>query len=131
MPRYKIITLVDITRSNPSGSETNSLLKGQQANFNSLIQSIGMRSNLNWDADPVMDTGTLPYPLEGKSTHWIWEFYTERDEVFTKGDDSVGLLLDDLNNVPVVPNLLNTVDIHPAAFQTRGPNTNIWASESL
>jgi hypothetical protein len=131
MPRYKIVTLVDITRSNPSRSETNSLQKGQQANFNSLIQAIGIRSNLNWDTDPVMHTGALPQPLEGKATHWVWEFYTERDEVFTKGDDSVGLLLDDLNNVPVVPDLLNTVDIDPAAFQTRGSKLNIWVSESL
>jgi hypothetical protein len=39
MARYKITTLVDITRTNPSRAETDVLKIAQQANFNSLIQA--------------------------------------------------------------------------------------------
>lgn len=126
MARYKLITLIDITKSNASRSETDKIKIGQQANFNSLIQAIGLRSNLEWDFDPAMETGRLPEPITGKANHWVWEFYTERDKVFNKDDDPVGLLLDDLNGVPVVADLTNNVDIDPACFITRGDRTNIW-----
>lgn len=126
MNRYRITTLVDITRSNASRSETDRLKLGQQANFNTLLQTIGMRSNIEWYRDPEMHTGTLPEPFEGKANHWIWEFESERDQVFQKGTDPVGLLLDDLNNVPIIPNLKNSADIYPAAFQTQGNQLNIW-----
>jgi hypothetical protein len=129
MPRYQIVTLVDITRTNPSRSETDQRLLAQQANFNTLLQSIGLRSNVTWDADPKELTGVLPHPLNGKANHWIWTFEVERDQVFTKDGDPVGLLLEDLHGVPVIDGLNNTAIVDPAAFQTQGENINIWVSE--
>ena len=131
MPRYQIVTLVDITRTNPTRSETDQYRLGQQANFNTLLQSIGLRSNVTWDADPKEVTGVLPHPLNGKANHWVWAFEVERDQVFAKDGDPVGLLLDDLHGVPVISQLNNSVDIDPPVFQTQGPNSNIWVSESL
>ena len=128
MNRYEIITLVDITRSNANRSETDKIKLGQQSNFNTLLQAIGMRSNVEWSRDPEMHTGTLPPPHKGKANHWIWKFECERDQIFQKDNDPVGLLLEDLNNVPVIPDLKNSADIHPAAFQTQGDKANIWIS---
>jgi hypothetical protein len=129
MPRYQIVTLVDITRTNPSRAETDQHLLAQQANFNTLLQSIGLRSNVTWDADPKELTGVLPHPLNGKANHWIWTFEVERDQVFTKDGDPVGLLLEDLHGVPIIDGLNNTAIVDPAAFQTQGENINIWVSE--
>lgn len=131
MPRYQIVTLVDITRTNPTRSETDQHLLGQQANFNTLLQSIGLRSNVEWTVDPTECKGILPHPLEGKANYWTWTFEVEREEVFTKDGDPVGLLLDDLHGVPIISQLNNSVDIDPPVFQTQGPNSNIWVSESL
>jgi hypothetical protein len=131
MPRYQIVTLVDITRTNPSRSETDQHLLAQQANFNTLLQSIGLRSNVEWTVDPTECKGILPHPLDGRANHWVWTFEVERDEVFNKDGDPVGLLLDDLHGVPVISQLNNSVDIDPAVFQTQGSKTNIWVSESL
>lgn len=129
MARYQIITLVDITRSNAPRSETNRLKQGQQANFNSLIQAIGMRSNIDWSKDPTMDTGRIPHQT-GKANHWVWEFETERDLVFFKSDaDPVGHLLDDLNGVPIISQLNNSVDLDPAVFKTKGNSPNTWVYE--
>jgi hypothetical protein len=128
MPRYKIITLVDITRTNPTRSETDFIKLGQQANFNSLIQAIGLRANVEWSVDPVKNTGALPYPAEGKATHWSWEFEVERDFLFQKDNDPVGLLKDDIDGVPVVNQLNNSVDIEPAVFQIKN-NINTWISQ--
>jgi hypothetical protein len=131
MPRYQIVTLVDITRTNPTRAETDQYLLAQQANFNTLLQSIGLRSNVEWAVDPVESSGGLPYPLTGRANYWTWTFEVERDQVFSKDGDPVGLLLDDLHGVPVIRQLNNSIDLDPAVFQTRGPNTNIWVSESL
>jgi hypothetical protein len=126
MSRYKIVTLVDITRSDPDRKEPNKFKVGQQANFNSLIQAIGLRANIEWSVDPRKHNGSLPLPLVGKAVHWTWEFDVERDDVFLKDNDPVGLLLDDLHGVPVVGLLENSVDIYPLVFQTKGDNVNIW-----
>jgi hypothetical protein len=129
MARYQIITLVDITRTNPTRSETDKLKLSQQANFNSLLQAIGLRSNVSWVKDPVMKDGRLPYPFEGKATHWQWTFDAERDDVFLKDSDPVGLLKDDLNGIPIIGNLTNSADLDPACFFSYGDKTNIWVEE--
>jgi hypothetical protein len=126
MQRYKIITLVDITRNFVSRTDTDRVKISQQANFNSFIQAIGLRANIEWVQDPVKNTGRLPDFIDGKANHWIWEIDIERDDVFLKGNDPVGHLIDDLHGVPIVADLENNVDISPAAIQTKGENINTW-----
>ncbi len=126
MARYKIVTLVDITRSNPDRSCKETKLLGQQANFNSLLQAIGIRSNVDWDRDPKFSDGRLPDSIGGKCNHWIWNFEVEREDVFLKGNDPVGLLIDDLNGVPIISNLDNSADLDPPIFSTKGDKINTW-----
>jgi hypothetical protein len=57
MSTYKIVTVVDITRTQPSRIETDKLKLAQQANFNSLCQAIGLRSNFGYQLDPKQETG--------------------------------------------------------------------------
>ena len=128
MARYRIVTLVDITRSHPAREEADKTLLGLQANFNSLLQAIGLRSNVEWLRDPKKYTGRLPEPASGKATYWIWEFDCERDEVFLQDGDPVYLLVHDLNHVPVIVDLANSEDIDPAAFQTQGDMINTWVT---
>ena len=117
---------MDITRSRPSRTESDRIKIGQQANFNSLLQAIGLRSNIEWDSDPVECSGRLPEDIEGKAVHWMWEFSSERDQVFQKDLDPVGLLLDDLHGIPVVTGLNNSAELIPPTFQTKGNNQNTW-----
>jgi hypothetical protein len=128
MTRYKIITLIDITRTNPTRVEQDPTILGQQANFNTFLQGIGMRANIEWEQDPAMDTGTLPLPFDGRATYWTWEFIVERDQVFELDNDPVALLVQDLHNIPVVSNLMNDIDLYPAAIQTQGDSINTYIS---
>jgi hypothetical protein len=128
MARYQIITVVDITRSNPVRTETDPITLGQQANFNSLVQAIGMRSNVTWIQDPESHTGRLPIG-PGKAAHWIWQFDAEREDVFLNQGDDVALLVNDLDGVPIVDQLNNTVELTPAVFRSQGDNINIWCSK--
>ncbi len=129
MARYQVITLVDITRTNASRYEVDKIKLGQQANFNALMQAIGLRSNFSFISDPQQHDGVLPRDLDGRATYWIWNFDTERDSVFLKGSDPVGLLIDDINGVPITGQLNNSVDIDPAAFISKGDRANIWIYE--
>jgi hypothetical protein len=129
MARYQVITLVDITRTHASRYETDKIKLGQQANFNALQQAIGLRSNFSFLSDPNQQSGQLPRDLEGRATYWTWNFDTERDSVFLKEDNPVGLLIDDINGVPITNQLNNSVDIDPAAFISRGDRANIWVYE--
>lgn len=129
MERYRIISLVDITRSRASRSETDKIKIGQQSNFNSLIQAIGIRANIDWDQDPKEHDGRFPDPIEGAGTYWVWEFVTERYSVFLKDNDPVFLVKEDIHGVPVIDRLNNTVELTPSAFQTRGDKQNIWISK--
>lgn len=125
MPRYQITTLVDITKTDAtSRSETDQLKIDQQSNFNTLLQAIGLRSNVTWDSSPKFDTGSLPDPFDGKAKYWTWTFEAEREQVFEKDGDPVKLLVEDIHGVPIIGNLTNTADISPEAFQTRGDNIN-------
>ena len=126
MARYQITTLIDITRSNANRSESDPLKIGQQANFNTLLQAIGLRSNISWTIDPKIKDGTLPDPFVGKARYWQWQIECEREDVFLKDSDPVGLLKDDLHGVPVVADLKNTVDIDPAIFDTKTNNFNTY-----
>ena len=128
MARFQIITLVDITQTNPHRSETDQHLLSQQANFNSLVQAIGLRANVVWVNRPKERNGALPRDIDGKAVYWTWTFDVERDDVFLRDGDSVALLIDDLNGVPIIDGLTNSVEISPAAIQTKGNNINTWVT---
>jgi len=119
MPRYAIKTKVDITRSNPARDDQDSVKHAQQSNFNTLIQGIGMRANIEWSSDPYRAVH------EGEA-EWFWDFETEQVDVFLENNDPVGLLKKDINGVPIIKNLTNTADLKTPVFKTFGDDQNIW-----
>ena len=126
MQTFQVITTVDITNPCVTRSCTDRLLMGQQSNFNTLVQTINLRSNIEWQKNPVKHTGGMPWPAHGRATHWIWEFTTERTDVFATADSPAGLLLKDLNNVPIVDNLENSTFFHIPVFK---PFENVWITQ--
>jgi hypothetical protein len=126
MPRYRITTLIDITRTDAKKSDNDQYRLAQQDNFNSLRQSIELRSIVSWHRDPVKQHGRLPDPLDGKAAYWIWEFETERDDLFLRGNDPVALLKEDLHGVPIIDGLDETVGFEIPAMQTQGQMINTW-----
>ncbi len=114
---YKIETYIDITCSNAPRDSSDWLLKGQQDNFNTLIQTIGLRTNVDWDTDPIL--------LNDK---WHWTFFVEQPDIFLLDGNPVGLLQNDLHNVPIISNLTNKKEINPAVFRTQDSKINTWIS---
>lgn len=122
MIRYKLETTVDITQTNPDRADTDSRRHAQQSNFNALIQGIELRALVTWDEEPVM------VEYKDIDTKWYWSFFVEREDVFLKDDDPVGLLKDDLKGIPIIGNLSNNVKFKKNCFITTGPDCNIWLS---
>jgi len=119
MPRYKIKTSVDITRSNVDRADPDQIRQGQQSNFNTLLQGIGMRANVEWTYNPSRSM----LETDGKVAYWLWEFTVEREDVFLSDDDPVGLLKQDLHGVPIIKNLTETETFPKACFLI---DKNIW-----
>jgi hypothetical protein len=71
----------------------------------------------------------LPNGIEGKARYWVWEFEVERDELFLEDGDPVALLKKDLDRVPIIDGLTNSVEITPACFFSSGERQNMWISE--
>lgn len=126
MPRYRITTLVDITRTGFKRSDPDQTKINQQNNFNSIRQAIELRSNVTWLTDPVKHKGALPDHFQGKAAYWIWDFDTEREDLFMKDGDPVALLREDLHGVPVIAGLEETIDLAPAAVMTKGKTFNTF-----
>jgi hypothetical protein len=98
----------------------------QLANFNSLRQSIEMRAIVQWNKNPVRHSGRLPEPLDGRAEYWVWEFETERDDLFLRDNDQTALLKEDLHGVPIISGLDETADLYPPAIQTLGKTSNTF-----
>jgi hypothetical protein len=109
---YKLYTLVDITNTKQyQNSAENRQARSQQQNFDTVIQTIGMRANIEYIKSPevVIDT-PKKYNLDSAvlSNIWIFEWRVEREFLFLDGEDDVGYLKQLFNLVPYIPGLTET-----------------------
>ena len=122
--RIMITTTIDIT---PTGVRNKSddpdwlLKRNQQRNYDTLVQVIGLRTQplteschreksswVDWDGVDV--------------DAWHLEFTVDRSDVLgVKGE----LFLKDIDGVPIVPGLTETIPSFPPQFIIRGPFKNI------
>ena len=110
---YKLYTLVDITNTKQyQNSAENRQARSQQQNFDTVIQTIGMRANVDFTKPPEV-TIDVPkkYNLDSAmlSNIWIFEWRVEREFLFLDGEDDVGYLKQLFNLVPYIPGLTETM----------------------
>jgi len=118
--KYSIFTQIDITKASPLRDEQDMLKQGQQANFNSLRQAIELRAIIVDDQDPKQYT-------EDGELWWVYHFETDRDDEYLVKNNPVGLLVDDIDGIPFISGLNNTVEFEQLVFKTKGkkPNTKV------
>ena len=124
MNKYIIQTQVDITRTRPQRDDPDEIKQSQQANFNSLRQAIELRANISDDTNPVRKEGKFPDGLKGSGVWWEYTFTVEREMVYDREGDPVALLREDLNGVPIISGLNNSVEFDLNVFNTRGEKIN-------
>ena len=126
---YKLYTLVDITHTgqyrNEPGKE---VARWQEQNFNTVLQTIGLRSNVDFRTNPeaINVSGKLVgLEIEDIVKVWRFDFYTDQDFVFEQDDNPVGILEELFDAVPFITGLTEKMEKRWAVFVTQGPNRNI------
>jgi len=123
MQIIEISTLVDITNTQVTRLTQGSQLEiDQHRNFITLIQCIEIRSIISFDNPPTVQTVDVKglgfgSNYKGKHQLWTFTFVPDRVDVYLDNkNNALGSLADDLDNVPIIKNLTETVNIAKAVF---------------
>ena len=122
MEVIEIKTLVDITNTNVRRINQGTQLElDQYRNWTTLQHCIGMRAIIDYDKNPQIETINvkgLGFGSEFTGNHQVWtfRFRTDRPEAFSKDSNPVALLEEDLDMVPVILNLTETINTQRAVF---------------
>jgi hypothetical protein len=126
MATIEIKTLIDITNTGVTRSnQGNQILLDQHRNFITLIQCIELRSIIEYNSPPVkeiIDIDSLGFGNEYTGKHAVWTFYFDPDRSDVYADEqgnTYALLNEDLDKVPVVKNLTETINIGKAVFEVK------------
>ena len=120
--KFKIKTLVDVTETR-SRKGDDPLRAKQQANFMTLYNTIGLRTNA---VDFIItiskeDTKIFGSSFKGKKTVWTVEFYVEAEDSLT-----VDMMLGDFDLVPFITDLTEDAKFSSSVFRTQdSTHTNI------
>jgi hypothetical protein len=122
METIEIRTLIDITNSGARRPNQGSAKEVEQyKNWTTLNQCLGIRSNIEYDEPPTIETVDvkgLGFGSEYKGKHkvWTWRFRPDRTGAYSNDYNNIGTLLEDLDKIPVIKNLDETVNIGTAVF---------------
>ena len=126
---YKLYTLVDITHTGQFRSEPGKEnLRWKEQNFNTLIQTLGIRSNIVYTNSPSVTE--IKGRLIGFDTDeiirvWRFDWMTERDHMYETDNDPVAFLKDDFMLIPYISGLDEAMEQKYAVFNTADPGKNI------
>ena len=126
MEIIEIQTLVDITNTRViRPNQGSQLAYDQNRNFITLRQCVEIRSIISYDNPPaseMLDVKELGFGSEFKGKHRVWTFKFIPDRVGVYADehgDAKGSLVEDLDSVPIIKNLTETVNIDKAIFDCK------------
>jgi len=117
---------VDITKTSQYRNEPGrELARLQQQNFDTVIQTIGMRANLSYLNPPKVKIDVPEkYNMIGDelSNIWVFDWEVDKEDLFLYDDDDLYRLKEDFDLVPYISGLTETVKKEPAIFR---PGENI------
>ena len=127
--KYSLYTLVDISYTGRYRNEPDKKLqRNQQQNFDTVIQTLELRSNISYDKKPaVLIEKASDYGFNSTSEQKIWNFEWETEQVdeYIKDENHIGQLIEDFQFVPFITNLDETAIIQKPIFITQGTGLNI------
>jgi hypothetical protein len=124
METIEIKTLIDITNTNRNRPNQGVGLEyDQYRNFTTLMQTIGLRCIITYDNNPVVDNIDIKgigfgEAYKGKHNVWTFRFRPDRQQAFEDSGGPVGLLIHDMNEIPIIGKLTETINISKAVFYT-------------
>ena len=123
MLNYSAYTLVDITNTNENKLAKNKGAFLQQQNLNTLIQTIGIRSQpLDTQVTVKMAQDVVDYDFgkryKGLHTVWKLDFSIEHSDVFTYNNNKLYHLFKDADGIAVYTGLEESSEIQTKCFET-------------
>lgn len=139
METIEIKTLIDITKPNVHRpGQGTALEQNQYKNWITFQQCIGLRSIISYDDVPTItevDVKGLGFGSKFKGKHKVWSFtfYPDRSGAYLDNEGNIiGLLLNDLHQVPVIEKLTETINTSKAVFDLEDPqHKNIIVTASI
>ena len=122
--RFIVSTLVDITETNARRADGDKFAYSQQQNYNTLVNTMGLRTNILPLSDIKIEDRELEpneFGKEYSGTHKVWSFPFE---VEAEDSLSVEMLEQDFDLVPVITDLDETIKINNNVFRTNGAKDN-------
>jgi hypothetical protein len=122
MEVIEIKTLVDITNTDVRRINQGTQQELDQfRNWTTLLQCIGLRAIINYDRNPtseINDIKNLGFGEEftGKHRIWTFQFRPDRNDAFALEHDQIALLRNDLDMVPMLLKLTETINTLQAVF---------------
>lgn len=117
--KFRMQTLIDITETGARRDEDETKY-GQQCNYNTVIQTIGLRANPIPVAVHIAEhnVGNIGFgkSYKGKNRVWIFDFDIEHQDTV-----NIDTLCKDFDLIPVITGLDETIDINTSAFRTTDP----------
>jgi len=131
-PTFIVYTLFDITSTGVTkATSQNAHQRNQQRNWETLQQVLGLRTQpLNLQNPTHIEAADLTNynfgaNYTGQASVWSTEFTVDQVDVFSRNGDTVALLKEDADLIPMITGLTETVGMEPACTQTGGLNCNI------
>jgi hypothetical protein len=128
MDQIEIQTLIDVTSTKINrNTQGNQQQIDQYKNFITLRQCIEIRSIIEYRDPPrveELDVKKLGFGsgFKGKQKVWIFKFQTDRSGVYLdENGDPIGMLLEDIHEVPIIKNLTETINIDKSIFDCKDP----------
>jgi hypothetical protein len=123
--KFRIQTLVDITETRARRQDDDKFAYKQEANFQTVLQTIGLRTNITYDNSPNFENTTIGKmnfddKYKGKQMLWTFDF-----EIESEGALDINMLSNDFNLIPIITGLNETAKIEQALFKTTPGNSNI------
>ena len=123
--KFKIQTLVDITETGARRQSEDKFAYKQEANFQTVMQTIGMRVNLEYTKSPSFELISLEKSsfgdkYIGKQMLWTFDFDIEFEGALT-----LEMLKNDFDLIPIITGLNETALLTKALFRTSGKDKNI------
>ena len=126
--KFKIDTLIDITETNARRQDNDKFAYKQQANFQTLLQTIGLRCNINYDKSPTFNELNITKLLFGDKyigKQKMWTFYFD---IEYEGGLDINMLNKDFDLIPIITGLEETINLNKALFRTTDKERNILFS---
>ena len=143
MQRINVVTYFDCTQTNTTSyrkiknSNTFTTAKewdysrNQQRNFETVTQIIGLRAqpiNLEIPHNVKVDLAEHKFGTDftGVQAVWSFTFTVEHTAVFDRDNTSLRALVLDMDNIPCIIKMTETVTIVSPVFRSQGTSSNIY-----